>query len=230
MIDLRLGDWREVCHDVECDTFISDPPYSSRTHEGHDSREQYDEAERRDLSYTSFTPDDVNSFVDFWHPRTRGWMAIMSCSDLSPVYRAAFERVGRCSFAPCPIVIRGMTVRMAGDGPSSWAVYLNVARPRTEEFSRWGTLPGAYPTTRKTKGYIGGKPISTMTAIVGDYSRGQQRAYQDQTLANQSYDMQQAQSDQWRQQALQDIETQKANDIAWTAQNITELRELLGGL
>ena len=69
-----------------------------------------------------------------------------------------------------------------------------------------------------------------MGEFVGDYSRGQQRAYQDQTLANQSYDMQQAQSDQWRQQALQDIETQKANDIAWTAQNITELRELLGGL
>lgn len=171
MIDLRLGDWGEVCRDVECDVFISDPPYSSRTHEGHDSREQYDEAERRDLSYTSFTPDDVRTLVEFWHERTRGWMAIMSCSDLSPVYRSEFERVGRCAFAPVPIVIRGMTVRMAGDGPSSWAVYLNVARPRTKEFASWGTLPGAYPTTRKTKGHIGGKPLSTMTAIVGDYSR-----------------------------------------------------------
>jgi hypothetical protein len=42
--------------------------------------------------------------------------------------------------------------------------------------------------------------------------------------------MGQAQSDQWRQQALQGIEETKANDIAWTAQNITELKELLGGL
>lgn len=171
MIDLRFGDYREVLCDVESDTHVSDPPYSKRTHEGHDSREQYDEAERRNLSYTAFTPEDVNNYVDFWHPRTRGWMAIMSCSDLSPVYRAAYERVGRCSFAPVPCVMRGMTVRMAGDGPSSWAVYLNVARPRTEEFARWGTLPGAYPTTRKTKGHIGGKPLSWMTAIVGDYSR-----------------------------------------------------------
>ena len=69
-----------------------------------------------------------------------------------------------------------------------------------------------------------------MGEFVGDYSRGQQRAYQDQTLQNQSYDMGQAQSDQWRQQALQGIEETKANDIAWTAQNITELKELLGGL
>jgi site-specific DNA-methyltransferase (adenine-specific) len=171
MIDLRFGDSYEVLRDVECNACIGDPPYSARTHAGHDSQQQSDAAERRKLSYTAFTPDDVNTFVDFWHPRTRGWMAIMSCSDLSPVYRAAFERVGRCSFAPVVCVIRGMTVRMAGDGPSSWAIYLNVARPRTEEFARWGTLPGAYPTTRKTKGHIGGKPLSLMTAIVSDYSR-----------------------------------------------------------
>ena len=69
-----------------------------------------------------------------------------------------------------------------------------------------------------------------MGEFVGDYGRGQQRAYQDQTLTNQQYDLGQAQSDQWRQQALQGIETQKANDIAWTAQNITELRNQLGGL
>jgi|TARA_R110000764_G_scaffold122032_6_gene209613 hypothetical protein len=69
-----------------------------------------------------------------------------------------------------------------------------------------------------------------MGEYVGDYGRGQQRAYQDQTMQNQQYDLSQAQSDQWRQQALQGIETQKANDIAWTAQNITELRNQLGGL
>ena len=69
-----------------------------------------------------------------------------------------------------------------------------------------------------------------MGQMVGDYGRGQQRAYQDQTMQNQQYDLGQAQSDQWRQQALQGIETQKANDIAWTAQNITELRNQLGGV
>ena len=69
-----------------------------------------------------------------------------------------------------------------------------------------------------------------MGQMVGDYGREMGRAYQDQTQSNQQYDLQQANSDQWRQSALQDIETKKANDIAWTAQNITELRELLGGL
>lgn len=171
MMELRFGDYSDVLPDIECDALISDTPYSGTTHRGHDGRDQYDAAERRDLSYTAWTPDDVNAFVDYWHPRTRGWMAIMSCSVLSPVYRAAFERVGRCSFAPVPCVMRGMTVRLQGDGPSSWAVYLMVARPRNKEFATWGTLPGAYPTTRKTRGHIGGKPLSWMTAIVGDYSR-----------------------------------------------------------
>ena len=69
-----------------------------------------------------------------------------------------------------------------------------------------------------------------MSDFVGDYARGQQRSYQDQTMQNQQYDLGQAQSDQWRQQALQGIETDKANEIAWTAQNITELKQLLGGL
>jgi hypothetical protein len=69
-----------------------------------------------------------------------------------------------------------------------------------------------------------------MSDFVGDYARGQQRSYQDQTLQNQQYDLNQAQSDQWRQTALQGIETDKANEIAWTAQNITELKQLLGGL
>lgn len=37
MIDLRLGKWEDVLSDVgEVDAVISDPPYSSRTHKGHD--------------------------------------------------------------------------------------------------------------------------------------------------------------------------------------------------
>lgn len=37
MIDLRIGRWETVLADVgEVDAVISDPPYSDRTHEGHD--------------------------------------------------------------------------------------------------------------------------------------------------------------------------------------------------
>ncbi len=108
-------------------------------------------------------------------------------------------------------------------------------RDRGDDKRSFGRQYSPYKAQFGQRGISGGGINSgvmnqKMGEFVGDYSRGQQRAYQDQTLANQSYDMQQAQSDQWRQQALQDIETQKANDIAWTAQNITELRELLGGL
>jgi phage shock protein A len=70
----------------------------------------------------------------------------------------------------------------------------------------------------------------SMGRFVGDYARGQQRAYQDQTQVNQQYDLQQSNSDQWRQQALQAIETQKANDVAWTAQNIKDLQQQLGSV
>ncbi len=90
----------------------------------------------------------------------------MSCSDLFPAWRAAFERVGRVAFAPVPCVIRAMSVRLAGDGPSNWAVYLNVARPVGQKN---GTLNGAYVVNRDP-GHIGGKPRALMQQIVSDYS------------------------------------------------------------
>lgn len=79
-------------------------------------------------------------------------------------------------------------------------------------------------------GINSGAMKQSMDRFVGDYSRDVNRGYQDQTLTNQNYDMQQAMLDQWKETALQDVETKKANDIAWTAQNITALRDMLGGL
>jgi hypothetical protein len=94
----------------------------------------------------------------------------MSCSDLSPVWLDQMSAAGRYVFQPVPCVIRGMSVRLGGDGPSSWSVFLNVSRPRNTEFSRWGTLPGAYVTRRGAE-HIGGKPLELMNGIVRDYSR-----------------------------------------------------------
>lgn len=70
----------------------------------------------------------------------------------------------------------------------------------------------------------------SMSNYVGDYQRQYQQAAQDQTLANQNWDMQQANLDQYRQTALQGIETDKANEIAFAAQNLQQLRDLLGSL
>lgn len=175
--DLRFGRWQDVLADVECDALIADPPYGARTHNGHDGGVEHssigdpkwDTARRRELSYGHWTPEDVREFVGHWHRRCRGWMAAMSCSDLSPVWREAFAAVGLTTFQPVACVIRAMSVRLNGDGPSSWVVWLNVARPKT--LSKWGTLDGAYVVGRGNGGHIGGKPLDLMRALVRDYSR-----------------------------------------------------------
>lgn len=172
---LHLGRWEDVLADVECDALISDPPFSVRTHRGHNAKisDARDGYERRHLSYEHWTPEDVHAFVRAWHPRVRGWMAILTDHTLFRAWEAAFSEVGRYVFAPLPCVIRNMTCRMSGDGPSSWTIWLCVARPRTRQFATWGTLPGAYlldGRTRSKADRIGGKPLSLMTQIVRDYS------------------------------------------------------------
>lgn len=178
-LDLRLGDWRDVLADVECDALICDPPFGLRTHAGHDNgvriaREYVSGSgtptHRRALDYGAWTADDVSEFVQHWSPRTRGWFCAFSCSNLFPAWQAALEDTGRYAFAPVVCIIRAMGVRLSGDGPSSWTVYLNVARPRRAPYSRWGARNGAYVVDR-APAYIGGKPLELMAAIIRDYTR-----------------------------------------------------------
>lgn len=93
--------------------------------------------------------------------------------------------------------------------------------PQKASFGRRGLSGG---------GINSGAMKESMGRFVGDYTRDQTRAAQDQTLANQQYDMEQARLNQWRQQAINDIETNKANEIAWTAQNLSTLQEMFGGI
>lgn len=174
MIDLRLGRWQDVLADVgEVDALITDPPYGRRTHEG--QMQGIDGADRLAIDYSAWTAEDVLEFVISWSPRVRGWMACLTSHDLVEAYRLAFQVCGRYAFAPVPCVTPGMTVRLQGDGPSSWAVYLAVARPRRAEFLGWGALPGAYVIKggdRKGNGGGGrGKPAQLCEALVRDYSR-----------------------------------------------------------
>lgn len=186
--DLRLGRWQDALADVEMvDAVIADPPYSARVHDGH-----HDGAElankvgshrqscgqvnryqaRRSIDYASWTAADVEEFVASWAPRCRGWFVCMSDSELCGAYRAAFERHGLTGFSPVVVLIPGMTVRLSGDGPSSWAVYCNVARPKA--LCRWGTLPGGYTgqvaSERGTR-VVGGKPLWLMRALMRDYTK-----------------------------------------------------------
>jgi hypothetical protein len=168
-IDLRHGDWRLVLDSApDVDAVICDPPYGARTHAGQTTASA-DGADRRDLSYAAWTPDDVRWFVKHWSARCRGWIVALTSDDLIAVWRAAYADVGRLDFAPVPVIQD--RVRMTGDGPASCAVYLMAARPRRREFLSWGALPGWYRATTERAGHIGGKPLSLMSRLVTDYSR-----------------------------------------------------------
>lgn len=193
--ELRCGRWQDVLADVaECDAVITDPPYSERTHSGHGNgtaaanrlangtpwkrpgRDQVDRvSERRTIDYDAWTAEDVAAFIAHWGARANGWMVCQTSHDLISDYAEAMEATDRYTFHPIPAIITGMTCRMGGDGPSSWAIYNVVSRTKTREMQRWGTLPGAYTGGRGEHGgdmvVAGGKPLWLMRAIIRDYTR-----------------------------------------------------------
>jgi site-specific DNA-methyltransferase (adenine-specific) len=181
-VELRLGRYQDVLADVEPDAVITDPPYSERTHSGHDNgatlanRGSWPRGNggadlcrpRQAITYKTWTTADVRTFCEEWR-EVSGWIVALSDSVLCGAWRAELEALGRTGFQPLPCVIAGMTVRLAGDGPSSWAVYANVARPKA--LCKWGTLRGAYTGPQADRQHIGSKPLWLMRALVRDYSR-----------------------------------------------------------
>jgi site-specific DNA-methyltransferase (adenine-specific) len=180
---IQHSTWQDAAWPEQVDCIITDPPYSERTHSGNNggrrekrdpSRDKAGSAPVRSIDYTSLSPADVQAWAKAWAPRVRYWIAVMCDHSLIPTWSAALSAAGLYTFAPVPCVITGMTCRLTGDGPSSWAIYLIVAR--TKAASKWGTLPGAYVVTQdfggdRGQGRIGGKPLPLMQQIVRDYSR-----------------------------------------------------------
>lgn len=164
---LYRGRWQDVTPpDLEVDALITDPPYSERAHGGQ-------AWSRRSVEYDPWDPWDIPWDLEKAMKRTRGWACVMN--DHLNVHTIVWskERVGRYVFAPIPIVSIGGRVRLAGDGPSSWTVWMVVSRPKKKPWSKWGTLPGAYIEHGSVKGapIVGAKQLSTMRAIVRDYTR-----------------------------------------------------------
>jgi site-specific DNA-methyltransferase (adenine-specific) len=163
---IHLSPWQTAPWPDQVDCIITDPPYSERTHAGQPDN-------RREINYASLSPADCHEWAAAWAPRVRYWIAVMCDTDLVVPWRDAMAAAGLFSkFAPVPCIIPGMTVRMAGDGPSSWSVSLVVAR--TKQAAKWGALPGAYwssPETARAGARIGGKPLPLMQQIIRDYSR-----------------------------------------------------------
>jgi site-specific DNA-methyltransferase (adenine-specific) len=156
------------------DVLIADPPFSPRVHQG----QRVKRADRshghgvtaHGLGYDAWTAADVDTFVGTWSPRVTRWIVILCSHDMLPLYESALAAAGRYVFAPVPCIIRGMSVRLAGDGPSSWTVYALAARPiGMRPLS--GTLPGAYVGPRERLSMPGAKPLWLMHAIISDYTR-----------------------------------------------------------
>jgi site-specific DNA-methyltransferase (adenine-specific) len=169
---------------VMVDALIVDAPYSERTHAGHDGEAAADVGKawrrnngrvekkiaRRELDYQAWSGEDVAEFVNGWEPVLSGWMVSITDDVLFHAWRDAMNAAGRQTFQDVPCVVRGMTVRLSGDGPSSWATHAAVSRPRNRLMASWGTLDGAYVGPCERQAVTGGKPLWLMRAIVGDYS------------------------------------------------------------
>lgn len=192
------------------DLLCVDAPYSAVTHAGHDSgavdanrgkdyrgrkaRPGSGTGPRRSIVYPPWTSSDVEAFVDLWEPLTSGWFVSITDDELAHTWKAELRNAGRYVFAPIPLIEVGGRVRLVGDGPSSWACWVIVARPMSGEWlAEWrerkgldwrgGTLrglhegcdeldsvPAYYKQAAEGKDVVGGKPLRAMRSIIADYS------------------------------------------------------------
>lgn len=171
---LYLGDCREVMPLLEkVDHIITDPPYSARTHAGHDAnaKGRRDGADAKELGYEALTEERAAELATLFHSQSRGWVVWMTDSELATYIRRRLDALGRTTFAPLPFHQPGRSVRLSGDGPSSWTDWIVVAR--TKEQAKWGTLCGGYVAGPgwDDKERMGGKPTQLMNRLVTDYSR-----------------------------------------------------------
>lgn len=174
---LILGDCREVmaswpsCFRV--DAVVTDPPYSARTHVGHDavSQRRRDGANGRQLGYAALDEVSAVELAARFDRLCGGWVVWLTDSELAGSIRRAFDDLGRTTFAPLPYHHPGRSVRLSGDGPSSWTDWIVVARTKAQ--LRWGTLPGGYVAGPgwNDKERMGGKPTALMNALIADYTK-----------------------------------------------------------
>jgi len=201
-------DWRRLAERARelagVDALIVDAPYSERTHAGHDDgvheadsyhgrpSKRTAASDRKQLSYSSWSVEEVASFCSEWSPITRGWIGSLTDHVLASAWEASLHGDGRYVFAPIAVVDSGSRVRLTGDGPPNWNVWLIAARPSCVPWNRWATIearaargadpmPGAYvvpPGVRGARkgrtgitGIVGGKPLWLMRALVRDYTR-----------------------------------------------------------
>jgi site-specific DNA-methyltransferase (adenine-specific) len=158
---------------------ITDPPFSERTHAGHDgvapSRKTgddgYDNANRKTLGYSAWTQADIDNFIPEMCRISSGWVVVMNDHWHHPAILAAMRACDRVTFPPLPFFSPGRSCRLSGDGPSSWTDWIMVSR--TVKQYKWGTLPGGYVAEPgwRDRVHMGGKPVMLLRELVKHYSR-----------------------------------------------------------
>jgi site-specific DNA-methyltransferase (adenine-specific) len=170
---LYLGDCMEVLlSDAlgRVDAVITDPPYSARTHAGHDATNNI----RATLGYAALDDERCAVLADAFAACCDGWIVWMTDHTLAPGIEQSLRAAGRYVFAPLPFFHAGRSVRLTGDGPCSWTDWILVARTKAQ--MKWGTLPGGYVAGPgwNDKARMGGKPTALMESLLQDYSRPEQ--------------------------------------------------------
>ncbi len=170
---LYLGDAREILPGKDhINHIIMDPPYSERTHGGYDgpNSRRRDGSNARQLGYAALSEGDATALAGMLQ-NCPGWIVWLTDHVLAPVIERQFKSAGRTVFPFLPYHHPGRSVRLAGDGPSSWTDWIVVSRTKAQ--SKWGTLRGGYVAGPgwDDKERMGGKPTRLMELIVSDYSR-----------------------------------------------------------
>ena len=171
---LYLGDAREILPTLgKVAHIITDPPYSARTHAGHDGPQSRrgDGAIGRSLGYAALDPAEAESLAFDFADACDGWIVWLTDHVLAPTIEQSLKARGRTVFPFLPYHHPGRSVRLAGDGPSSWTDWIVVSRTKAQ--SKWGTLRGGYVAGPgwDDKERMGGKPTRLMQLVVSDYSR-----------------------------------------------------------
>lgn len=171
---LYLGDCRDILPTLgKVAHIITDPPYSARTHVGHDAVAGMarDRGARVVLGYAALSGAQAECLANDFSDACDGWIVWMTDHTLAPAIEQALSARGRYVFAPLPYHHPGRSVRLTGDGPSSWTDWIVVSRTKAQ--SKWGTLRGGYVAGPgwDDKERMGGKPTRLMRLMVSDYSR-----------------------------------------------------------
>ncbi len=128
--ELRCGKYQEQLADLDnVDSFITDPPYSNRTHTG--SIESSTGGVGDYISYGCFTEKDCEELCKFMVPRVNNWIVLFGDHITARWYEHYLTKFGLYVFAPVFYVKINPMPRIQGDGPTSSVEW--ITRASTEQ-------------------------------------------------------------------------------------------------